>query len=155
MENKENIPSWPDHEERSMIAEQLEEGEIAEREIINENVEIQKSPMNGKEVEKVIRDLQGRVEFLEMTFAAANARQEGWGKARIITSAEMETMIKSAVCLGPDYGVGRAFIRTHLHREMGVPDSQHYSKRMNQTLRNLVASKELILDEQFQLYRNV
>ena len=159
MGNNENV-SWEECLDEGKIPRVLdiqpsfeiekEEGEITE----NEN-ETKTPVMCREEVVDALKNLERRMEIVELNLAAVDGGKLASAKGRIITSGEMESMVKKAVSLGPNYGVGRGFIKTHLHRELGVPDSQYYIKRVNQVIRNLVARCELAFDEQFQLYKNV
>ena len=159
MEDKENI-AWEESlkvgkvpcasDMQCSIESEREEGEIPDNES-----GMKEPDMTKEEVVDAIKNLDRRMAMIELSLAAANGFQSAWTKARIITSAEMESMVKQAVSVGPSYGVGRGFIKTHLNRELGVPDSPHYVKRVNQAIRNLVAKNEMALDEQFQLYKKV
>ena len=131
-----------------------EEGEIADSDVVDQNMAISDPGPSMEGLLEAMKNLERRMDMLELTLAAAEGAR-GAAKGRIITSAEMESMIKNSVCLGPNYGVGKAFIRTHLIRELGVPDSNHYSKRLNQAIKNLLARNELVFDEHFQLYKRV
>ena len=159
MENKEDI-GWEENWHLGKVTSDMEmqcnvDGEREEGEIIETEPELKQSELRKVEVVEAIKNLERRMELVELSLSTAQGGKSAWKKAQIITSVEMESMVKKAVSLGPSYGVGRGFIKTHLNREMGVPDSQHYAKRMGQAIRNLVARNEMALDEQFQLYKNV
>ena len=119
----------------------LEDGEIVEPE--NEGA------ATRREIVDAIVELRNRMDALEQNMTWMESKQD----TKTISKRELESMIKRAIKAGPDYGVGKGFIKNHLIHQLQIPDSQHYVKRMNETLRSLTMRKELIFDSQFQLYR--
>ena len=125
----------------------LEDGEIFES-------EAEKLKVNYDELVEAVKDLRDRMEKLEVLMERNMDKSlDSFDRSKSIFKAEMESMIMKAIELGPDYGVGRGFIKAYLVHQMKIPDNQHYTKRLNNVLRVMVDDKIVGYDKNYHLYK--
>ena len=131
----------------------LEEGELGHSERLDMVEEVEKS-WGKEEMLAMIKENRQRIEKMELVLGFGMEGEKP--NQRNVSRDEMLNMVMEAMNFGNDsLGVSKKLIRKHLFVHCGLPDTPHYTRKLNAVIQCGLDRKMFRFDSVHQMFNKI